>query len=125
MARSGQVLTPLVQEREANSAIRMWVPGCATGEEAYSLAMLFFDRADKAKKSFDLRIFATDVAEHILPAARAGEYPASIAGEIGADRLGRFFQAEDDSYVANRLLREAITFAPQNLLQDPPSRAWI
>ena len=115
-----RVIAPLVRERDANSAIRMWVPGCATGEEAYSLAMLFLTRAQEASKSFDLRIFATDVAHHILPTARAGLYPASIAADIGADRLERFFEIEDDSYVAKRVLREAITFAPQNLLKDPP-----
>ena len=78
-----RVIAPLVREREANSAIRMWVPGCATGEEAYSLAMLFLARALRRRgKSFDLRIFATDVAHHILPTARAGLYPASIAADI-------------------------------------------
>jgi two-component system, chemotaxis family, CheB/CheR fusion protein len=115
-----KVITPLVRERDAASAIRMWVPGCATGEEAYSLAMLVLGRAEEARKSFDLRIFATDVANHILPTARAGLYPASIAADVGADRLERFFENEDDSYQARRPLREAITFAPQNLLQDPP-----
>jgi PAS domain S-box-containing protein len=115
-----KVLAPLVREREANAAIRMWVPGCATGEEAYSLAMLFFARAEEARKSFDLRIFATDVAQHILPRARAGIYPASIAAEIGDGRLERFFEVEDDTYVAKKPLRQSITFAPQNLLQDPP-----
>ena len=77
-----RVIAPLVREREANSAIRMWVPGCATGEEAYSLAMLFLARAEEARKAFDLRIFATDVAHHILPTARAGLYSASIAADI-------------------------------------------
>jgi two-component system, chemotaxis family, CheB/CheR fusion protein len=115
-----KVLAPLVRERRANTAIRMWVPGCATGEEAYSLAMLFLARAKEAGKSFDLRIFATDVAHHILPTARAGLYPASVAADIPTDRLEEFFETEDDSYQAKRPLREAITFAPQNLLQDPP-----
>ena len=100
-----RVIAPLVRERDGNSAIRMWVPGCATGEEAYSLAMLFLTRAQEAGKSFDLKIFATDVAHHILPTARAGLYPASIAADIGADRLERFFEVEDDSYVAKRPAR--------------------
>jgi two-component system, chemotaxis family, CheB/CheR fusion protein len=62
----------------------------------------------------------TDVAHHILPTARMGLYPASIAADIGAERLERFFEIEDDSYQAKKTLREAITFAPQNLLRDPP-----
>jgi two-component system, chemotaxis family, CheB/CheR fusion protein len=77
-------------------------------------------RAQEARNPFDLRIFATDVAHHLLPAARAGLYPASIAADVGADRLERFFEVEDDSYQVRKLVRESITFAPQNLLQDPP-----
>jgi two-component system, chemotaxis family, CheB/CheR fusion protein len=115
-----KVVTPLVRGRETSSAIRIWVPGCATGEEAYSVAMLVLARAEEARKSFDLRIFATDVAHHILPAARAGLYPASIGADVGVDRLERFFEIEDDSYKAKKALRDAITFAPQNLLRDPP-----
>jgi two-component system, chemotaxis family, CheB/CheR fusion protein len=115
-----RVIAPLVRERDANSVIRMWVPGCATGEEAYSLAMLFWARAEEARKSFDLRVFATDVADHILPTARAGLYPASIAADVAVERLERFFEVEDDSYQAKKGLRDSITFAPQNLLQDPP-----
>src|SRR5919106_4073559 len=115
-----KVIAPLVAERDPNSALRVWVPGCATGEEAYSLAMLIAARAQEARKSFDLRIFATDVADHLLPTARAGLYPASIADDVGANRLELFFELEDDSYQAKKALRDTITFAPQNLLQDPP-----
>ena len=115
-----KVIAPLVQERAAKASIRIWVPGCATGEEAYSVAMLIAERADKAGKSFDLRIFATDVSKDVLSIARAGRYPASIAEDVGAERLERFFEIEDDSYQVRKTLREAITFAPQNLLQDPP-----
>jgi two-component system, chemotaxis family, CheB/CheR fusion protein len=115
-----KVIAPLVAERDTNSAIRIWVPGCATGEEAYALAILIAARAQDARKSFDLRIFATDVAQHLLPAARGGIYPASIAEDVGSARLERFFQIEDDSYQARKAVRDAITFAPQNLLQDPP-----
>ena len=115
-----KVITPLVKERAASTEIRVWVPGCATGEEAYSVAMLIAARADEAGKSFELRIFATDVSEHVLPAARSGLYPASIAGDVGTDRLARFFEVEGDTYQVRRALRDVITFAPQNLLQDPP-----
>jgi two-component system, chemotaxis family, CheB/CheR fusion protein len=115
-----KVIAPIVAERETNSAIRIWVPGCATGEEAYSLAILIAARAQEARKSFDVRIFATDVAYHLLPTARAGLFPASIAEDVGSQRLERFFEIQDDSYQARKALRDAITFAPQNLLQDPP-----
>ncbi|MGH6895388.1 MAG: chemotaxis protein CheB [Geminicoccaceae bacterium] len=115
-----KVIAPLVAERPADAAIRVWVPGCATGEEAYSIAMLVVERAEAVQKSFDLKIFATDVSEHVLPVARAGLYPASIAQDISRERLERFFDREDDSYRIKRELGDAITLAPQNLMQDPP-----
>ena len=116
-----KVIAPLVAERDPSAAIRIWVPGCATGEEAYSLAILVLARAEQARKAFDLRIFATDVAQHILPTARAGLYPASIAPEIGAARLERFFDPVDDSYQAKKVLRDAITFAPGSAVLAPRS----
>ncbi|HEX2479195.1 MAG TPA: chemotaxis protein CheB, partial [Geminicoccaceae bacterium] len=115
-----KVIAPLIEERPADAAIRVWVPACATGEEAYSIAMLVVERAEAAQKSFDLKIFATDVSEHLLPAARAGLYPASIAQNVSKERLERFFDREDDSYRVKGALRDAITWAPQNLMQDPP-----
>jgi chemotaxis methyl-accepting protein methylase len=115
-----EVIAPLVQQRLSNSSLRIWVAGCSTGEEAYSIAMLVGERSEAAKKTFDLKIFATDVAQGVLPAARAGLYPSSIAADVGAERLARFFHMEDDSYCVRKMLRETVTFAPQNLLRDPP-----
>ena len=82
--------------------------------------MLIAEGAAAVQKSFDLKIFASDMSEHLLPVARAGLYPASIAEDVRPARLERFFDREDDSYRVKRELREMITFAPQNLLQDPP-----
>jgi two-component system CheB/CheR fusion protein len=115
-----KVIAPLVRERPTESSIRVWVPGCSTGEEAYSIAMLITEHAEAAGKAFDVRLFATDVAEATLSSARVGVYPASIAQDITPERLGRWFEVADDTYVIRKTLREAITFAPQNLLQDPP-----
>ena len=115
-----KVIAPLVQERPTDAVIRVWVPGCSTGEEAYSIAMLVRERAEAAKKTFALRIFASDVTEGVLSSARAGAYPASISQDIDAERLQRFFEAEDSTYRIRSSLREMITFAPQNLLQDAP-----
>ena len=116
-----RVIAPLVREREANSAIRMWVPGCATGEEAYSLAMLFLARAQEAEESRSISGSSppTSPTTSCRRRGRVCIRPASQPTS-GAERLERFFEIEDDSYVAKRVLREAITFAPQNLLQDPP-----
>jgi two-component system, chemotaxis family, CheB/CheR fusion protein len=115
-----KVIAPLVRERPADSTIRVWVPGCSTGEEAYSIAILITEAAEGVGKSFDLKLFATDVTEGILTSARAGQYPGSIAIDVGEKRLARFFQLRDDTYSIKKTLRETITFAPQNLLQDPP-----
>jgi two-component system CheB/CheR fusion protein len=115
-----KVIAPLVRERANDATIRVWVPGCSTGEEAYSVAMLILEHAKAAKKTFDLRLFATDVAEAVLASARAAAFPASIEQDLQPERLERWFEREDDTYRVKRVLRDAITFAPQNLLQDPP-----
>jgi two-component system CheB/CheR fusion protein len=115
-----KVIAQLVADRPDGASIRIWVPGCSTGEEAYSIAMLIAEGAAAVQKTFDLKIFASDVSEHLLPVARAGLYPASIAEDVRPARLERFFEREEDSYRVRRELREMITFAPQNLLQDPP-----
>ena len=109
-----------MQQRPAGSTIRVWVPGCSTGEEAYSIAILILEHAEAAGKTFDVRLFATDVADGVLSSARAGLYPGSISQDVVPERLERWFEAGEDTYVIRRALREAVTFAPQNLLQDPP-----
>lgn len=114
------IIAPLVKSRPNGSMIRAWVPGCSTGEEAYSLAMLLMARVEAERKPLTLQVFATDVRGSLLSTARAGLYPASIEADIGPERLARFFEAEDDSYRIHKSLRNTITFAPQNLLQDPP-----
>jgi two-component system, chemotaxis family, CheB/CheR fusion protein len=115
-----KVIVPLVEQRPSDSTIRVWAPGCSTGEEAYSIAILIMEHAETARKTFDLKLFATDVAEGVLSSARAGAYPASIAQDVTPERLERWFQMQDDTYVVRKILRDTITFAPQNLLQDPP-----
>ena len=82
--------------------------------------MLVTEQAEAVGKRFDLKLFATDVTEGMLSSARAGQYPASIAIDVGEQRLQRFFEMQDDTYRIKKTLRETIIFAPQNLLQDPP-----
>lgn len=114
------VIAPLLKERATHATVRVWVPGCSTGEEVYSVAMLVAEQADALGKSFDVRMFATDVAEGVLSAARAGQYPASVTMDVGERRLQRFFEQQDGTYCVKKAIRDAVTFAPQNLLQDPP-----
>ncbi len=115
-----QVIVPLVASREPNAQIRCWVTACASGEEAYTLAMLLAEESERARKPLDIKVFATDTAERTLANARGGVYPGGIEAEISPQRLERFFQKEDAVYRVRQELRQSVIFAPQNILQDPP-----
>jgi two-component system, chemotaxis family, CheB/CheR fusion protein len=114
------VLAPLVAKCAAGTEIRLWVPGCATGEEAYTLAMLAIERAEATHKQFNLKIFATDGQEENLKAARQGTYPEAALTGVSPERMHRFFDPLSGSYRVKKELREGIVFASQNLLRDPP-----
>jgi two-component system CheB/CheR fusion protein len=115
-----EVISPLVAERSPNSPVRVWVPGCATGEEAYAIAMLLTERLEAVHKTGLYQVFASDVDKEALSVARTGRYPENIAADVAPERLQRFFIREGASYVVNKALRESILFAPQNVLSDPP-----
>ena len=115
-----RVLAPLAAERDDGAPVRMWVAGCATGEEAYTLAMLMTAQADEAGKAFDLKIFATDSQAENLRLAREGVYPEAALEALGAERRRRFFTKLDGTYEVDKALRELIVFAPHDLLRDPP-----
>jgi two-component system CheB/CheR fusion protein len=110
------VVERLVAEHDAGDHIRVWVPGCATGEEAYTLAVLFFDAFEKLCKRCALQIFATDVDRHAIASARAGFYPANIAADISPVRLSRYFTEENNGYRINKRLRDSCVFAVQNIV---------
>ncbi|MEE4376465.1 MAG: chemotaxis protein CheB [Candidatus Competibacteraceae bacterium] len=116
-----QVIQKLVAEADLNDTLRVWVAGCSTGEEAYTLAMLFFDTMADQEKRLGLQIFASDIDKEALEKARIGSYPASIAADTNPERLKRYFVlTENDAYEVNKELREAVVFAHQNLINDPP-----
>ncbi|HET9679868.1 MAG TPA: CheR family methyltransferase, partial [Gammaproteobacteria bacterium] len=100
--------------------IRIWVLGCSTGQEAYSIAMALQETADKISTYRKFQIFATDLNETLLDKARRGLYAKSLADEISTQRLSRFFVEEEGGYRVNKALREAVIFAQQNLITDPP-----
>lgn len=102
--------------------LRAWVPACSTGEEAYSLAILFREVIDqiKPKSRFTLQIFATDLDQDAIDKARQGFYPGNIGADVSPDRLERFFVAEQEGYRVANEIREMVIFAPQNILMDPP-----
>jgi two-component system CheB/CheR fusion protein len=114
------VVRPLVEQRPARSTIRAWVTACASGEEAYSLAMLIAEETERAGKSLEVKIFATDTADKPMAFARAGVYPAGIEGDLSAERLERFFEKEEHTYRIRKSLRDQVVFAPQDVLRDPP-----
>lgn len=115
-----EALPIIFHDRNASDAIRIWVAGCSTGEEAYSLAILLREYMDKSKKEFTVQIFATDIDVNAVEAARAGLFPAGIAADVGEERLKKFFTKEDSSYRVRRDLREMIVFAVQDMIKDPP-----
>jgi two-component system CheB/CheR fusion protein len=115
-----RVLDPLMGDRDEGSSIRCWVTACSTGEEAYSLSMALWEAAEASAKTFDIKVFATDMAERSLAKARAGVFPLGIGTDITPERLERFFERDDAMYRVKKEFREMVVFAPQNVIQDPP-----
>ena len=114
------VIPSLLQNKTGRDTIRIWVPGCSTGEEAYSIAMLLRDHVPEGRDAPRLQIFATDIDENALELARTGRYPATIARDMPERRLKRYFTREDGTYRVASDLREACLFSVHNLLRDAP-----
>lgn len=117
---SRQVVEPLVARKQAGETIRVWTAAVSTGEEAYSIAMLFLEAFDQLKRWPTLKIFATDVEQQNVETAGAGTYPESIAAEVSPQQLERFFVKKGSTFVVKNDLRQCIVFARHNLLSDPP-----
>lgn len=116
-----QVLHALITEADPDTTLRAWVAGCASGEEAYTLAMLLLDQIQIHDKPLKLQIFASDIDEAALEIARAGIYPAGSVAELSAERMQRYFNRRDDErFEVRKALRESVLFAKQNLVADPP-----
>lgn len=114
------VLPKLFAGKTAGDQVRVWVSGCATGEEAYSIAMLLCEHAAELRDPPQLQVFATDIDEDALGEARQGRYPRAIALDLSPERLQRFFVEDNDHYRITKDLRELVLFSPHNLLRDPP-----
>ena len=117
-----KALPALIARRPAGSGLRAWIAGCSTGEEAYSLAMLFKEvmGRSRSRKNLSLQIYATDIDRDAIDKARQGLYPLNIAADVPPARLSRFFVKEDSGYRVNKEIRAMVVFAPQNLIMDPP-----
>ncbi len=114
------IIPKLFAERRAGDQVRVWVAGCATGEEAYSVAMVLAELAPDPVGAPAVQIFATDIDERALAHARAGLYTLNDTVDVSLDRLRRFFVKEGDGFRVRRELREMLLFAAHNVIKDPP-----
>jgi len=115
-----KAIPKLFENRSPDDPARIWVPGCATGEEAYSIAILCQDFIRTIGKNQSFQIFATDIDSDAIETARVGLYPDNMAVDIGLEYLERFFKREDGSFRINKEIRDRVVFALQNVIRDPP-----
>jgi len=115
-----QVIPAIVKRRREHDVLRVWVPACSSGEEAYSIAMLLIEQLQRDRERCHLQVFASDVDADALKVARAALYPESISTDVTPERLRRFFSKEEQSYRVSKELRDCVIVAQQNLLTDPP-----
>ncbi len=113
------VVAPVVASKRDGQPIRCWVTACASGEEAYTLAMVIAEEI-RGPENIDVKIFATDTADRSLALARAGVYPGGIESDLPAERLARFFDKDEHTYRVKKEIRDMVVFAPQDVLRDPP-----
>jgi two-component system CheB/CheR fusion protein len=114
------VFPRLAQHRPAGAAIRIWVPGCATGEEAYSIAIALQEYFEETGHVYQVRIFASDVSPTAVEKARLGKYGETIAEDVSPERLKRYFSKVEGGYEISKALREMCVFSRHDLIQDPP-----
>ncbi|MFC7418530.1 chemotaxis protein CheB [Iodobacter arcticus] len=122
LALEEQVIPQLFKGKPAGATIRVWSTGCSTGEEAYSIAILLQEQQELLKQNYTIQVFSTDMDRRAIATARAGLYPASIAGDISPQRLARFFTAEADgsAYRIHKGIRDMLVFSEQDVIKDPP-----
>ena len=113
-------IAEIIENKQDGDIIRIWVAGCSTGEEAYSLAILFDEAIRRQTKALKVQIFASDLDEDAINMARQGLYPDTISADVGVTRLSRYFQGETNTYRIKKEIRDQIIFAEHNLIKDPP-----
>ncbi len=115
-----EVMTPLAEGRDNGEEIRIWVPGCSTGQEAFTLAMLLADELDRLDKAPKVSIFATDIDDDALKVARRAHYPSTIIDEVPQHFLETYFESTSTGYEVGSRLRDMVRFSNQSLIKDPP-----
>jgi two-component system CheB/CheR fusion protein len=119
-AALSNLLAEYLTQGPVDASFRLWVPGCSTGEEAYSLVIVLLEQADRLGKRLELQAFATDLDEQAVAKARTGRFDLAIARDVGPERLERFFTRKGDGYRVEARVRECVAFAAHNVLRDPP-----
>jgi two-component system CheB/CheR fusion protein len=117
-----QVVANIFAGKRASETIRIWIPACSTGEEAYSIAILLAERQQAMKQIYKVQVFATDIDSNAIAIARAGIYPASITSNVSPERIARFFTIEPsgDTYRIHKGIRDMLVFSEQDVIKDPP-----
>ena len=115
-----EVFPEILNGKPTDGSVRFWVPGCSSGEEAYSLAMSWLEFLGDQAPTVPIQIFATDVSEAVIDKARLGIYLENIAADLSPERLHRFFVKANGGFQISKTVREMCVFARQNLIQDPP-----
>jgi two-component system CheB/CheR fusion protein len=115
-----KILPGYLGDKPDSESLRVWVPGCSSGEEAYSVGMIMRECVESLDRDLNIQIFATDIDADAIATARVGIYPESITADVNADRLRRFFSKEDGTYRVKKNVREMLVFAPHNIIKDPP-----
>jgi two-component system CheB/CheR fusion protein len=119
-ALKAEVFPGILKHRSSEEPLRVWVPGCSTGEETYSQAIALLEFLGNSRADIPIQLFGTDLGQGSIEKARAGIYPQSIAVDVSPERLRRFFVKVEGGYRINKTIRDMCVFARQNLLQDPP-----
>ena len=119
-ALKNTVFPEIMRNRAEDEPIRIWVPGCATGEEAYSLAISLLEFLGDMASNVQIQIFATDIEDGVIDKARLGIYPEAISDDVSPERLRRFFVKVPGGYQVSKTIRSMCVFAKQNLIKDPP-----
>ena len=119
-ALAEQVIPPLFEGKAATDQIRVWVPGCATGEEAYSIAILLLEHMAALKARPKFTVFATDIDDPAIAVARSARYPAAMLQDVGAERIDRFFTGDGVSYTLSKEVRDRCIFSSHSVIRDPP-----
>ncbi len=119
-ALAAEALPRLIAAQALDSPVRVWVPACSTGEEAYSIAILLQELADSVKRDVSVKLFATDIDTDAIERARTGVYPISISADVSPERLARFFVQDGDTYRVVKSVRDGMMFAAHDVTKDPP-----